>query len=155
MNKRYLLILIFGLVLFVACDPNRVYDKSKKITEGNWKIGEIIKFDVDIHDTLSYHNFYINIRNKSTYPYRNLFLFLNTVFPDNRIARDTLECILADEKGNWLGNGLGDLKDNQILFRKGVRFPHSGMYSFELEHAMYDSTLTGISDIGIRIEKLP
>lgn len=154
MKSPYLIFFIFCMMLFMSCDQNRVYDKSKKLTEANWKIGEVVKFDVPISDTLSYHNFYINIRNKSTYSYCNLYLFLNTVFPDNKIARDTLDCILADEKGNWLGNGLGDLKDNQILFRKGVRFPHSGMYSFELEHAMYDSTLTGISDIGIRIEKL-
>jgi gliding motility-associated lipoprotein GldH len=152
--KKFLLIYCAFLLLFSSCDPKRVYDKSKKIANAEWKIGEQLKFDVQIDDTLSYHNFYINVRNSGDYSYSNLYFFINTVFPDHKISRDTVQCILADENGTWLGKGLGDLKDNQILFKKGVRFPKAGLYSFELEQGMYDTTLVGISDIGIRIEKL-
>ena len=61
--------------------------------------------------------------------------------------------MLADEKGRWMGDGMGDLWDNRILFKKDFVFPHSGHYRFELEQAMRMDPLPGILDAGIRIEQ--
>ena len=68
-------------------------------------------------------------------------------------ARDTIECILADNSGKWLGEGSGDIWDNQILFKKGVRFRKTGTYRFTLEQAMRVENLPLIMDVGMRIEK--
>ena len=69
------------------------------------------------------------------------------------MSNDTLECILADEKGKWLGNGLGDIYDNQILFKKNVRFPLAGKYTFEIQHGMRADIVPLIMDVGLRIAK--
>jgi len=66
---------------------------------------------------------------------------------------DTIECLLADDSGKWLGKERGKMVDNRILFRRGIRFKLSGNYSFEFEQAMRDTDLNGIEDFGIRIEK--
>ena len=55
--------------------------------------------------------------------------------------------------GRWLGDGLGDIFDNRILFKEGVKFPQAGEYRFELFQAMRINPLPGIMDAGIRIEK--
>ena len=64
-----------------------------------------------------------------------------------------MELTLASPDGNWLGDGLGDIYDNRILFHRNVRFPQRGEYRFEIYQAMRLNPLPGIMDAGIRIEK--
>jgi gliding motility-associated lipoprotein GldH len=93
------------------------------------------------------------VRNADGYPYGNLYLFVHSTFPDGRKITDTLECTLADANGKWLGDGAGDIYDNQILFKRNVRFRQSGTYIFELEQAMRLEKLPLLMDVGIRIER--
>ena len=60
---------------------------------------------------------------------------------------------LADDKGQWLGDGMGDIWDNRALFRERMRFPQSGLYTFEIEQAMRQNPLPQIMDVGLRIER--
>jgi gliding motility-associated lipoprotein GldH len=129
-----------------------IYEKNKKINKGVWNQKDIVKFNVEISDTISLHNFYINIRNSGNYTYSNIFLFINTIFPDGKKVRDTVECMLANPDGQWLGKGLSDIKYNRILLKKGIKFLQKGNYSFEFEQGMRKENLLGIVDIGIRIE---
>jgi len=147
--------LILSLILILtSCDPDRVYEKNIAIPDEIWNRFNIVKFNVEITDTISSHNIYVNIRNTRMYPKSNLFLFIKTTSPTGLFVCDTLECILADEKGKWLGKGLGDIWDNQIPFKKNVRFPNSGIYAFELEQAMRIPDLPFIMDVGLRVEKV-
>jgi gliding motility-associated lipoprotein GldH len=109
---------------------------------------------VEITDALLPTNFYVNVRNADGFPYSNLYLFIKTTFPNGKMARDTLNCILADEKGNWLGSGMGDIYDNQIPFKRNVHFPFKGKYVFEIQHGMPLENLPLIMDVGLRIEKV-
>ncbi|MBN8703322.1 MAG: gliding motility lipoprotein GldH [Bacteroidetes bacterium] len=153
--KNILLITIYLLLISTlsSCDKNRVFEENKQISDQLWNIDEKLSFEVNVTDTLSNHNFYINVRNADGYPYNNLFLFITTQFPNGKFAKDTLECILADESGKWLGEGLGDIWDNQIPFKRKVLFPLQGKYIFTLEQGMRAEELPLILDAGIRIEK--
>ncbi|RLD40915.1 MAG: gliding motility lipoprotein GldH, partial [Bacteroidetes bacterium] len=94
-----------------------------------------------------------NIRNSTDYRYSNLYVFLITKFPNNNLTKDTIECILADREGRWLGKGWGAVKENTILLSERMRFPLKGKYEFMIQHAMRVDTLKGIRDVGIRIVK--
>ncbi|HEX3008999.1 MAG TPA: gliding motility lipoprotein GldH [Bacteroidales bacterium] len=144
---------MLGVLLFTACDNQRVYEKNTELPDYVWDKNNILKFTVDIQDTISSHNVFVNIRNASSYQYNNLFLFVTTRAPKGGILKDTIELTLADDKGRWKGNGLGDIWDNQILYKRNVRFPFKGIYTFELEQAMRNARLPYIMDAGIRIEK--
>jgi len=154
--KKILVFPVISLLLIslYSCDPNRVFDEYTDIKNSVWKQKDIIKFNVEIEDTLTPHHFFINVRNTSNYRFSNLYIFLNTEYPNGKISRDTINCLLADDNGKWLGKGLGDIKDNQYLLKKGVRFRQKGTYSFGLEQAMRIDTLQGIKSMGIRIEKI-
>jgi|JI10StandDraft_1071094.scaffolds.fasta_scaffold117386_2 gliding motility-associated lipoprotein GldH len=141
------------LVIFASCDSKRVYEQNIDIPDYIWDKENAVYFDVPIIDTVSLHNVYINIRNASGYGYSNIYLFLDTKYPNNTISRDTIECILADPSGKWLGDGSGDIWDNQILFKKNVRFKQVGTYKFRYEQAMRMPKLPMIMDVGLRIEK--
>ncbi len=140
-------------VLVQSCDSNRIYEHNVQITDQLWDSTEKIVCEVDVTDTVSPVAFYINVRHADGYPYSNLYMFIRTDFPNGKKAIDTLECPLADETGKWLGKGLGDIYDCQILFKKRTRFPISGKYKFTIEQAMRVDKLPLIMDVGLRIEK--
>jgi len=155
-------LLLSSLLLFLvtSCGNSTVFSKYESIdVDKGWSKDQQIKFEVDITDTVSLNNVFINVRNADSYPYRNLFLFLHTTYPDGNKKTDTLECLLSDEKGQWLGKGAGDLWDNTIPFKRNVKFPVAGKYIFSFEQAMRAGDKTAIDplplilDIGITIEK--
>jgi gliding motility-associated lipoprotein GldH len=113
----------------------------------------VLVYDVAVEDSLSLNKLFINIRNNTDYPYSNLYLFVTTEFPNGHITRDTIECILADKDGRWLGSGSGRIKDNKIMLQQGLRFPLTGTYTIHLEQAMRNESLKGIEDIGFSIEE--
>lgn len=151
---KYLLFVSVSLVIFFSsCDPTRVFDENETLPENLWDRKNRLAFNVPITDTVSPYNVFINVRNADGYPYGNLFLFIHSTFPNGQKFTDTLECVLADANGKWLGDGIGDIYDNQIPFKHNVRFRLAGNYNFELEQGMRLEMLPLIMDAGIRIEK--
>jgi gliding motility-associated lipoprotein GldH len=136
-----------------SCDSSVLFEENVRIPDNRWDAANVIKLNAEIPDTAQLYNVYVNVRNAGGYPYSNIFLFLNTTLPDGKRSRDTLEVTLADEKGQWLGDGMGDIWDNRVLFRENMHFPQSGRYTFQLEQAMRQNPLPQIMDVGLRIEK--
>jgi len=150
--KKILLLLITSL-LIISCGKDVVTDESLDVNEKGWNVNEKFNISVNITDTLSSYNFYVNLRNTTDFKYSNFFFFVNTTFPNGKIARDTLECMLANQEGKWIGKGHGKIKDNRILFKAHVLFPMKGTYKFAIEHGMRDLNIAGIKNIGLRIVK--
>ncbi len=144
---------LLSLLIFSACDTTLLYEKNLAIDTEGWKIEIPAEFELEVTDTLSPHNFYINLRHSTDYKYSNIYLFLDTYFPGNSQTRDTIEIILADIKGEWFGKGMGKIKENQVMLQKNFVFPMSGTYKFNIEQGMRDDFLIGVEDIGIRIER--
>jgi gliding motility-associated lipoprotein GldH len=139
--------------LLISCHSSRVYEKNYKIPDGIWNRYAPVTFEVPVNDTISAHNIYINVRNTSMYPMRNLFLFVRTTAPSGHSITDTVEIMLADGQGRWYGKGLGDIWDLSQLYKERVRFAQEGNYIFSYEQAMRVENLPFILDVGLRVEK--
>jgi gliding motility-associated lipoprotein GldH len=147
-------LLLLSMFLLSCNNDDIIYEKTKKLPEVQWYMDDVQKFNVEIDDTTAHYDFLIIIRNTIDYNYANLFLFLNTLTPDDEIAKDTLQFLLADKEGKWLGKGKGNFKESIFLLQHGLMFSQQGTYSFEFTQGMREETLVGIADIGIRIEKI-
>ena len=149
---RYIpvLIVVFSMV---SCSFNDVYNENISIADGIWAHDEAARFEVDIEDTLSDYSFYINIRNDIDYRYSNLYVFMQTRFPNGNLTRDTIEFVLADDSGKWLGKGWGRVKENKVKLKDNLMFPLSGKYVFLIQQGMREESLTGITDVGLIFEK--
>lgn len=146
-------ILIFGLLLTqFSCGKSKLFESTAAIPSAGWSIENRPVFEVDINDTLKPYNFYLLLRNTTHYPYSNIFVFMESEFPNGAFRKDTIECMLADQQGKWLGSGLGDIIDNKILFKRNVIFPKAGRYTFTFQHAMRVSEVSDITDVGLTIE---
>lgn len=153
-RKFYPLVLLaFFVTVIAGCDRSRIYEQNTDIPETSWNTNDFKRFSFAISDTTLPYNFYINVRNTTKYPYANLYLFVRTILPDLKAASDTLDILMAGPDGKWTGSGIGKYRDNQVLILKNFRFPQAGEYRFEIEQAMRDTGLQGISAVGIRVEK--
>ena len=149
-NITYLLI---AIVVFSSCNSKVVYDDNQQVSQDAWKTNDKLYYEVAIKDTTQAYKLAINIRNTTDYPYSNIYFYLNTILPDGKVTKkDTIECYLAYPDGTWKGKGSSKMKDNRFWIAKNVKFDQVGKYIFELRQATTDSTLKGISDIGLHIE---
>lgn len=149
--KKLLYIAI--VLLTVSCGRNTLYDENVVIPGAKWDNENIPYFDVTVDDTLSNYAFYLNIRHLENYSYSNLYVFMHTEFPNGNVTHDTIECTLALPDGRWLGKGSGTMRSAKVVLNPALRFPLSGTYHFEIEQAMRQKELRGITDIGICFEK--
>lgn len=152
-NKGIYIFLILSLVITIGCNQKKVYNETRDLPENKWNKENILNFKVPSSDTMHAHNVYLHIRHLSKYDFQNLFLFINISSPEGHSVKDTFECMLADDKGNWYGSGWGDVYQNKILYKKNILFPSPGTYVFEIQQAMRRDQLKHISDIGLEIQK--
>ena len=137
---------------FSACTSDS-FNQRTVIPEAEWHQENRIAFDADISDTINGYVFGIGLRHLENYHYSNLFVFLHTRLPNGNVTHDTIECTLATPEGRWIGKSSGSMRDLSVPLNENLRFPLIGTYHFEIEQAMREPVLKGISDIGLFIEK--
>lgn len=147
------LILLFAAALLLSCGNEILVDANTEFEMESWNVKQSFSTKFDVNDTVNDYNFFITLRNTDEYPYQNLFVFLNTEFPNGKHKIDTINCPLASPQGKWLGKGFAGIYDNRVLYMAKKRFPLSGSYSIKIDQAMRDTLLPGILDVGVRIEK--
>lgn len=150
-NSAFIITLFF-LIVLAAC-TSESFNKRTVIPEAEWRQEDRVAFDVDINDTLSPYLFGIGLRHLENYRYSNLFVFLHTKMPNGNVTHDTIECTLATPEGRWIGKSSGSMRDLLVPLNENLLFPLTGTYHFEIEQAMREPVLKGISDIGLYIEK--
>ncbi|MGA1373252.1 MAG: gliding motility lipoprotein GldH [Flavobacteriales bacterium] len=148
---------VFGLLAAVlvcstGCGPDALYADSLGVNAEGWKSAEAAEFRWEVSDTSRVHDLYIDVRNDATYPFSNMYLFVDFTFPNGKTNRDTLALELADAQGNWLGSGSGHVHDHRIVWHDNARFPLQGQYAVRIVHAMRRDPLPGITDVGLRVE---
>jgi gliding motility-associated lipoprotein GldH len=142
-------------LLLAACGYNPVFQQNKSIPSDHWNKDSIVSINVPVVDTISYHDIYVDIRNLNSYPYSNLYLFVNVIAPNGDNVTDTIEYRLADDYGTWLGKKSSRIWDCRLPFRAMVKFAQTGLYTFNIKQGMRNDELEGISDVGLTIELAP
>ena len=150
---KKLVYIVLVTVFLVSCGNDNLFNDSVVIPEVKWDNRMLPFFDLTVNDTLSDYAFYLNIRHLENYRYSNLYVFLHTEFPNGNITHDTIECTFARPDGSWMSKGSGTIRSAKILLNPALRFPLTGVYHFEIEQAMRDDVLKGITDIGLSFEK--
>ena len=146
--------ILFAFLFLAACTNNNVYFQYHPVNPKGWSADSLYTFDVEITDTISAYNVYVNVRNTPDYKNQNLWLFILEESPEGVVINDTIEFYLADVRGKWLGSGVGSIKEMPVLYHQGIKFERSGIYTYKIGHGMRDNNLVGINDLGIRVEKI-
>jgi gliding motility-associated lipoprotein GldH len=150
-NNNYLFI---AIILFLSsCMGGPVFHENMALKSGKWNAGDSLLFNALITDTIQPHSIILSLRNKGSYSFSNFYAFITTHAPSGAARTDTVEFVLADKRGKWLGKGFGDLWQTSRPFKLNIRFPHTGIYTFAVKQGMRVENLEGIMDFGIRIDR--
>ncbi len=148
-------LLIIGVILLFSCNNKLVYSNYRALQGSKWHQDSILRFDMTVPDSTKLYNLFLNVRNEGRYGFSNLWLFVKIIPPKGQVINDTIELLLANPDGKWLGYGLGDLYDMKYPYKQTTFFPAAGYYRFEVRQGMRneDGILKGIRDFGITLEK--
>jgi gliding motility-associated lipoprotein GldH len=153
MKTVYQIVFLILIIFFGSCSSSYVFNDSTDLPASGWNKNDSVIFETVIEDTVIGYDFTVSIRNSVDYRYSNLYFFMLTEFPNGNHTRDTIEFIIADRQGNWLGKGWGSVKENEITLNKNIRFPLIGKYKFAFQQAMRADTLEGIVSVGLKISE--
>jgi gliding motility-associated lipoprotein GldH len=145
---------LVSLLLLVSCDSNKVYDEYVAINPEGWISTETIDFSVELNSTQGdLYDVLIALRNNNDYLYSNLFLFVEVENPMGETSIDTLQYLVAEPNGSWVGTGIGSIKHNLFKYKESQDL-QTGIYKFKIRQGMRSHILLGLEDIGIRIESV-
>ncbi|MDR1645779.1 MAG: gliding motility lipoprotein GldH [Tannerellaceae bacterium] len=156
-RKTKITLIVFFSILCLSCKNEAVYNQYHKIDRFMWEKNKEYSFTFHIDDAAALYDITLEVRNNSFYPYQNLWIFYTERPPAGALRRDTIECILADDFGRWYGKGIS-LFQSGFPLRTRYQFPLEGKYTFTFRQGMRHDTLSGIQNIGLRVEqsaKLP
>ena len=148
--------IIFGFfsLLLLACCNTSLNSSYNVFKEDGWHADSIIALNYCVVDSITKHNLYLKVRHNTDFKYQNIFLFVNY-----QETRDTIEIILSEKNGKWLGKGFGDIKEVEYCFAKDIIFNSKKKSTVIVEQAMrYGDqpviiNLKGIIALGLKIKK--
>ena len=124
-----------------------------KNLNGKWNKKTAQKFDFKVTDAQNAKNIIFVVRNNNDYPYSNIRFIVNFSEVKTKMKQtDTLNYVLAQPNGEWIGKGFGDTKETLFQYKLNYKFPKNGDYSIAIIQAMRADELKGIEDIGLKIE---
>ena len=145
---------IFLLAIVVtSCNSNIVFDDYNSFENQSWNADSSVIFNFSITDTTVLNQLVVKVRHTIDYEFQNLFLFVKAE------ELDTLEILLSNKEGKWLGSGISDIREVEFICEDCPNFDKKGNYTIEIEQAMrYGKlnkiqNLNNISAIGISIQR--
>lgn len=144
---------VFFVLLLLASCTNSSENVDMKNIDGKWNKKTVQKFNFKVNDSQNPKNIIFVVRNNNDYPYSNIRFIVN--FSDLKTkmkTADTLNYVLAEPSGAWIGKGFGETKETLFQYKLNYKFPHNGNYSIGIIQAMRVDQLKGIEDIGLKIE---
>lgn len=158
MYRQFVLCILVG-VLFSSCTSKTVFVDFDELNNGSWGSTDTLKFNFQGLDSTLNHHIFFNVRNDEDYPFSNLFVIAEFKEPNGRVVIDTLEYKMAEADGNWLGKGVGSIKESKLWYQENIKLGDSGVYMIKVTHAMREngqvqglSELKGITDFGVQIQ---
>jgi len=140
---------IFGTV---SCSHREVFFEYHSFPNVEWNREDPVVFNVQIEDNSQPYDVSLEIRNSNSYPFSNIWLFVDYKAPNGQSRADTIGADLANVYGKWYGKGLS-LYNLSIPYENSILFPDKGTYIYSIRQGMRESPLKGISDIGLKISK--
>ena len=152
MTKHKIWSVFFVLLFLMSCE-NASQKVEMKNLKGTWNKKAEQKFDFKINDAQNSKNIIFVVRNNNDYPYSNIRFIVNfTEAKTKNKKTETLNYVLAQPNGEWIGKGFGDTKETLFQYKLNYKFPANGDYSIGVIQAMRADNLIGIEDLGLKIE---
>ena len=141
--KQIIMTTAASVLLFVACATDRQYHQYQHVNSEGWDKNDTVRFIPDTPlPTDRASQCHIGIRHDDSYPYRDIWL---------AIGHDTVHVYLADKDGNWIGDGIGQMRQLEVPIN--LHHATDSITRIDVTHIMEHNPLPGLHNIGLRIEE--
>ena len=151
----FLVIILSFLIFFFSFIGNKtIYSVSKKINNSTWNILDTLNFDF-LHESTNIKSYNLILFGKinQKYQYSNLYLFVDIYLENQKIIRDTLNCILYDNLGAPQQTVIGNTLFFKLEYLDKFEFQCDKTYEFKITHGMRDLNVHGVESVGLKVNK--
>ena len=151
--NRNNIVLLIALILFSSCGNHALLNTYVDLPDDGWLSDVSYDFELEVEEAQDASlNYLIGLRNNNDYLYSNIFFFVQVEGSEGIVHQDTLQYLLAEPGGKWLGSGIGEIKHNLLIYKQQQSLL-PGVYKFTISQGMRDDILAGIEDLGLLIEQ--
>lgn len=140
------------VLLCCSCSEGTTFHGYKTLSSEGWAREQVLNYEVEVDSLNKSSDISLELTYNNDYPYSNLYLFVSandTI--GNEIFSDTLNITLADEFGQWKGDGWGGVYQQIVEYKNSYKFSTSGTYKISVKQGMRDNSIKGIERVGVRI----
>lgn len=151
-HSKYVLLVLISF-LFAGCDDGILYQDSQKVNGEQWVYEDTLSYTFSVKDTTVKYNLLLDIYHERSFPYENLYLNIETSFPNSPATKQQLSFDLMDQNGNWAGTCKGNDCILEVMMKEGFVFAENGVYKIEINQWSREQSLSGITSIGLCIQE--
>ncbi len=151
--KRFYFVLSLFIIMFTACDVNRIFENHESIPEYVWDKKDAMEYTVSIPSSTQAYNILIAVRHASFYSYSDVPIIFSCTGPAGEEFMEPIVLQLSDENKDWLAECMGQICDLEIEVKKNIIFSNEGDYNFQIQLNTQDQKVAAIMEIGLIVEK--
>ena len=148
--RKVVLLAVISLLL-VSCQQGIVFTEFKSLQGLGWAADSVVVFVPVLEDSMAAYDMQLTVRHTDRYAYQNLWLFVDVKQDSLLLRRDTIEAMMANERGEWQGYGVSKYT-LPLLYLDNVQL-QSGEYEVVVQQGMREDVLQGITDLGLKVIK--
>ena len=141
------------IIVFSSCGTKSVFNQNQKIENNVWVRDQTIEFEPEIKDTATKYDVFIDVRHAEYYPYANLVVELNMIFPSGEERVKEHDLLIRNPDASFKGEAGGDIWDYSVPVYKNHTFNAIGKYKFSIRNVMPVHETPGLMEIGLTIKK--
>ncbi|MDA3883222.1 MAG: hypothetical protein PF481_08040 [Bacteroidales bacterium] len=156
--RKFSILAFIGFVMFMSsCTEiiNTVYSENIKNDEHRMPKNEKYSFEFDNTDPLQLYDVIVMFRYVDGFQFNRVVFDFSHSSPDSDTVEFTMGLPIIDAKGNYIGNGSGDIWDIEHTIISGKALPQ-GKNVFVLQNKMdaHYEYIPNVMSVGLKVVKL-
>lgn len=146
MIRARMLALLLAVAVY-SCGKGHFHSETLPIDLSGWHYADSLTFQFEISDTSKRYDIGLEIEHSTDFEFQNVYVQIETHFPDGEQKTQTLPIDLADHTGQWYGSCGSSLCDLTVMLQEKAIFNQRGKHVFEVHQYMRVDPLPGIKTI--------
>lgn len=137
-------------LLYFSCGPSPIFEKSYEFQNNSWTYDDNKQFSFISPDTISKYDLILDLVHAEDYSYENLYIQLETSFPNQEQVTDEISIPLIQDDGHWVGKGRSE-KRVRVYLQQALHFQQIGEHQIRVNQFSREELLNGIHSISLAI----
>ncbi len=151
--KKFIFLLVVGLLVLTSCDKNVVYKKYRKdFTEYRWKKAKVVEFSPNIEDTGLYYEIYFLFRHVYGFRHPDLDIDVEVTTPSGKVTKSHYTINVIGDGNKYISDCAGDYCDLEAILEDDFKFNETGVYNLKITQNTAN-TLNYVMEVGLMIKK--